>query len=85
MQTWPSDKPKKTPMRQVELRAPDGARMVAWIEKEHAIVGRRMDFNMGDGKRTPVMEVIQAWTIERDITEISQRQSDQRDYGGSIH
>jgi hypothetical protein len=71
-------------MQQAELRQDDGGRLVAWIDKDHAIPGHRFDFNLGDGERSPVVEVLRVWKTERDLTEIHQRETDRRDFGGSV-
>lgn len=72
-------------VKQVELQQDDGAKMVCWIDKEHAIVGHRFDLNLGGEElRSPVMTVIKVSDSERDITEIQQAQKNQRSFGGSI-
>lgn len=71
-------------MKQVELKQDNGARMVSWIDKNHAIIGRRVDLNLGNGERSPVMEVLEVWQTERDLDEIQERDANRRGFGGSI-
>ena len=71
-------------MKQVKLRQDDGGMMVCWIDKKHAVEGRRFDLNLGDNARSPVMEVIEVYASERDSSLIHQAQEDRRDFGGSI-
>lgn len=71
-------------MRQVELADPTNARKIAWIDREHAIVGRKMTLNLGDNERSEWLTVVQAWTVERDLDEIQTRQENRRTFGGSI-
>lgn len=72
-------------MKQVEVQEiPDGGRTILWIDQEHAIPGHRFDFNLGDGKRSPVVQVIKAWDTVRDLTEITEQQAKNKGFGGSI-
>jgi hypothetical protein len=45
-------------VRQCELRAPDGGRIVTWIAAEHAEAGKRLTLKLDDGTQTPIMEVV---------------------------
>jgi hypothetical protein len=71
-------------MKQCKLKQDDGATMVSWIDQDHAIIGHRFDLNLGDGQRSPVMTVVEAWDLVRDLDEIKQREQDRRNFGGSI-
>ena len=42
-------------MKQAELRQDDGSTMIGWIDRNHAITGRRVDLNLGNGERSPIM------------------------------
>jgi hypothetical protein len=71
-------------MKQVELRQDDGAKTIGWIDSQHAIVGRRVDLNLGDGLRSPVMEIINVWNAEVELEEVQEREVNRRSFGGSI-
>ncbi len=72
-------------MKQVKLKEDNGSTMTSWIESKHAIVGRRLDLNLGDGKRSPVMTVTEVWDLEKDQTEVLEKETNRRSFGGSIH
>jgi hypothetical protein len=71
-------------MKQVELQQDDGSTIIAWIDQEHSIVGNRVDLNLGNGKRSPVMTIRAVWNTVRDLTEIQERDANRRAFGGSI-
>lgn len=71
-------------MRQVEMLQDNGARFVGWIDTDHAIEGRRIDLNLGDGDRSPVVTIVRAWELERDLEDIQAQQENRRGFGGSI-
>jgi len=71
-------------MKQAELRQDDGSTMIGWIDRNHAITGRRVDLNLGNGERSPIMEILQVWQSETDLDEIQEREANRRGFGGSI-
>jgi hypothetical protein len=63
-------------VRQCELRAPDGGRIVTWIDAEHAAEGKRLRLKLDDGTQTPVMEVVAAWASTRTAADVRERGHD---------
>jgi hypothetical protein len=71
--------------KQVMLRQDDGAISVAWVDENHALQGMRYTLDLGDGTRSPVVEVMQVWDLEvKDLDDLKQQEHNRRAFGGSI-
>ena len=71
--------------KQVLLREVEGGAMtVAWIDAEHDM-RRNIVLDLGDGERSPIVEIVQVWDLEvKDMDAIRQQEHNRRAFGGSI-